>query len=215
MVQQFVPGAPDLLSLGSANTPLSTQRPVNEFHYYPTRDPDVYTWEYIVRDHSYGLNRVWGDLHVGDAGPDSHRLAASTINPTYPGQAVLPHLNVDQAATVVADGYFSWVEVDGYALVGMAAKLYYGVINSVTLADTGYDPGVGNTISAVRHIVIGGANNARRIVVGRDGAAAQVLATDWTVDGTMHANTADLWDIISSGLNATTPGVPVHGIYSG
>ena len=226
MVQQFVPGAPDLLSLGASNTPLSPTRPPNEFHYYPTRDPDVYSWEFIVRDLSHGLNRVWGDLHVGDAGPDSHRLAASTINPSYPGQAVLPHLQLDLSINPNSTNV-AWVRRSGDVVFGSgstadaALGMYFasppGTGDQYGFVE--YTPS--STIQGLAYIVIGGATASPRIAVLRSGASIDILTTPGVPGaiaassaGAMHANLTDAHGLITSGLNASAPGVPVHGIYA-
>ncbi len=220
MVQQFVPGGTDLLSAASGYTYQRDEKPVNEFHYYPIAGVDnAWTWEYIQRDRSGGLNKVNGQLLSGDAGPDSHRLASSTLYTAYPGETTIPFVTTDfdGTGTIGAHNgnFLSWVEQAGVMVIGngSANVLWYGNAASDTLAASAYDPG-GNVVSHLGSIVIGGVTNARRLVVGRLGAAAQVLsgATFGTTDGTMHANTAYLYHIFTSELNASAPGVPVHGL---
>lgn len=223
----FVPGAPDLLSLGAASTPLSPLRPRNEFHYYQTPDPDVFSWELIVRDLSHGLNRVWGDLLAGDdAGPDSHRLSSSSLYTAYPGQAVLPHATTDLSIANVGSP-LSWVRENGDIVFGggstadAALGMYFasppGVGNQYGFVT--YTPG--STIQNLAYIVIGGATNSPRIAVCRSGASIDILTTPGSPGaiaassaGAMHANLTNARGIITSGLNASNPGVPVHGIYA-
>lgn len=226
MVQQFVPGNLDLLSLASGYQAPSLQRPVNELHYYATPDPDVYSFEIIIRDLSYGLNGVWGNLGIGDAGPDSHRLQASTLNTSYPGQAVLPLLATDQGDAPSSD-WISWAEIDGSIAFGHGSTADQALGRYLTSTGVGtqfgyvtYTPT--NVIASMSAIVIGGVTNAQRFVVGKVGAAADVLTTAGipgavaaSSAGSMHANTSSLWGIMTSGLNASSPGVPVHGLYAG
>lgn len=60
------------------------------------------------------------------------------------------------------------------------------------------------------------ATNTERVIVGRAGAAAQVLTGfngTPTTSGTMHANTTGLWGCIRSPLNSTTPGAETLLLY--
>ncbi len=94
MVQEFVPGGTDLLSASSGFTYEKQDKPLNVFHYYPIAGVDnAWTWEYVQRDRSGGLNKVNGYLtshYQGDAGDDSHRLASSTLYTAYPGETTIP-----------------------------------------------------------------------------------------------------------------------------
>lgn len=74
-----------------------------------------------------------------------------------------------------------------------------------TLTAQTYNPGA-NIISLTTVKI---ATAVERVIVGREGSAAQVLTTfagSPTVSGTMHANTSSLWGVIRTTLNSTTPG---------
>ncbi len=81
---------------------------------------------------------------------------------------------------------------------------------------TNYNPGA--NIWSLSPIVIGGVTT-ERLAVGLAGAATAVLSAigsgSSTVDGSMHANTATMWGLLRSPLNAATPGTDTLLIYAG
>lgn len=156
-------------------------------------------------------------------GPFTNELAASFLNATHSRTLILPPLITSDSGSTNSIGTIEamsacylndagtprWVVAAG----DTANKALFTLGASGVTAQT-YTPG-SNIISLTATKI---ATVTERVIVGRAGAAAQVLTGidgSPTVDATMNALTAALWGCIPVPLNSTAPGYETLLMYAG
>lgn len=91
--------------------------------------------------------------------------------------------------------------------------------NPALVALTSYNPAATEQVVSISAIVINsGSSTAERWVAGKDSSTAAEVFNDVanppTSAGAMHANTANLWGVFRSNINASTPGLGTNILYA-
>lgn len=176
----------------------------------------VVPWEIEYSDLRGGYAQFGSLADVGN------KVSASTLNHTFPDYLTLPHLvSVTNIAQNITTPYFGASLATGQLVIG-TGTISGGCLftetsdSNPTPVATTYDA-TGN-ITGIKDIVINGANSPTRIAILSDGAVIDVgtiSGTTFTSAGTMHANTNPGWGLLTTPLNATTPGTQGLLIYAG
>lgn len=208
----YTPGGYDSYSFGSSYVPPRLQTPHNEIRVNKTKDPDVYECEVIIRDLSEGFGQPWGDFNAF-----SHNVTSNTLNTMHPGEAILNHL-VASETVIAGQTVMSWVDAAGATVVAGGQQnndcLYYTAADGHTFTATTYSPAA--TISNLGYIVLGGVGTSARVVVFKVSAVPDVLSNHTTgaSAGSMHSSLTSCFGVLTSSINAASPGTPYHLFYA-
>ena len=155
---------------------------------------------------------------------DSIGTASSTLDQRFYRSLILPPLV--NTTTLSATQNYSDIENAHFGSTRQLAMANGGTNNLALFKETSatdpipvavaYSPGSTTPIISLSAGVIGGASTAEQLFIGRINAATEVLSDlAPTSSGTMHANTAYMWDMLLSPINASTPGTGTLLIYAG
>lgn len=186
---------------------------------WKTKDPNVIGWQINFRSFSDGLDRQAESI-IGQY--VSGRLASTNgVDARWPNSLILSPLvstatSPDPTGADIMSSCQVWDGTSGitniYAAGSGANVSLYRTSSASSPAPDVYTYSPGSVINCVEPIII--ATPAERLLVGRRGAAAQILSglsvDAITTDATMHANTAEMWWFATSPLNAATPGAGTH-----
>lgn len=165
-----------------------------------------------VGDFARGANLYDGDYRA---------FASTTLDHRWRRHLILPAKHTQQtnftlpAASTNNAVFFAYLNRALYlGRGGTAGHCLYYETSAVdpTLLETDFNPG-GSYISGLYPIVIGGATQATRLMIMLNNASPVVVTISGTAvvtDGTMHANLAGTFGVITSPVNATTPGTGTH-----
>ncbi len=226
-VEQYTPSGVNVYGSGSN---ASTPEPPSPLRWrtfkLPKDDPDEATWIgwEAVLDDTRGGYAQYGDFGRGgnQYDGDYRKTSISTLD-----QRFNRHLLLSPFITNTAFGFEANRSAAFYTHFGDLQKFVMavygngGTSNLMTetsatnplLVTSGYSPGA--PVVSLAPIIIGGASNAERLAIGREGAVTDVHTTVGTSDGTMNAATSSMWALQTVPINATTPGTGTLLIYAG
>ncbi len=177
--------------------------------------------ELTLYDLSGGLNKVWGRMfprYLGVETGDSNRTSvANGIDPSQPGQLALSPLRTAQGVySGSSDAHTEshcWTMFNNQLIIAAGfGGANFALYNEATTGSPGltaitYTPGA--RIACLLRTWVG---TTERLIVGKEGAAAEVLSTAFANVATMDTATSSMWGIIRTQAGS---GTDLYLIYSG
>lgn len=151
-------------------------------------------WQWIWYGAAGGGEKTYGDLER-----DHNRLSSSDgIDTRWDRFAFLTLLqSTATGPDPTGNQVLYWQNIFDTLIMGIGGGVNVSLIKETSATDSTeaaiiYSPGA--AITCLTTCVIGGIATALRLIVGRNGSAAQIISdATGTVDATMHANTASMW----------------------